>query len=68
MDDEPEACGRCAMSTVVDATDDDARDPFADGAIEVADEEARAVSRHVVALGRLRRRLDALVTRLTYGR
>ncbi|SFH00733.1 hypothetical protein SAMN04488063_3563 [Halopelagius inordinatus] len=45
-----ESCGRCAMSTVVDATasdegsDSGARDPMAGGRIELAESELRAAS------------------------
>jgi len=64
-----EACGRCGISSVVDASDGDGeRDPFGDERIEVAERDARAAMRLQVAAGRLKRRLDELATRLTYGR
>lgn len=66
-EDQIESCGRCAMSSVVESTAD-AADPFDGERIEVADEELRTASRHVVALGRLKRRLNEWATRLTYGR
>lgn len=66
-DERVEACGRCASSTVVDAANVDA-DPYAGERIEVDESELRAVSRHVVALGRLKERLDAWANALTYGR
>ncbi|NHN60620.1 hypothetical protein [Halorussus rarus] len=75
MDDQrTEACGRCSMTSVVSmATDDEdrepvGRNPFDGERIEVDESELRAVSRHVVWLGRLKHRLDEAATRLTYGR
>ena len=65
--DDVESCGRCATSTVVDATGVSA-DPYEGGHIEVDDREARAVSSHVIALGRLSEWLTDLGRRLTYGR
>lgn len=65
--DDVEACGRCATSTVVDATGISA-DPYEGGHIEVDEREARAVSGHVVALGRVSDWLDTLGQRLTYDR
>ena len=68
-EDDIEACGRCAMSSVVDTTvDGDAEDPFAGARIELSDAELRSASRHVVALGRVKERLNEWATRLTYGR
>jgi len=67
---EAEACGRCAMSTVVEVADDDeegARDPFGDDRIEVPESELRKVS-PAVWLGAVKGRLDDWATRLTYGR
>lgn len=64
-----EACGRCGISSVVDATDGDGeRDPFGDERIEVDEREARAAMRPQIAAGRLKRRLDEFATKLTYGR
>lgn len=63
-----EACGRCGVSSVVDATDDGGGDPFGDERIEVDEREARAAMRPQVTVERLKRRLDELATRLTYGR
>lgn len=73
MDDKrTEACGRCSMTSVVSmATDDEGageRDPFAGPRIEVSDAEMRRVSKHQLWLGRVKRRLDEVATRLTYGR
>jgi hypothetical protein len=67
MGKETETCGRCSMSTVVDVSDGDGTSAFGDDRIEVADEEARAVS-PAAWLGGLKRRLDDAATRLTYGR
>ncbi|MFB6194548.1 MAG: hypothetical protein ABEI80_00115 [Haloplanus sp.] len=67
---ETETCGRCAMSSVVDVAsdgDDEARDPFAGARIEVDEKRLRTVS-PAAWLGRVKRRLDAVATRLTYGR
>lgn len=66
---ETEACGRCGMSSVVDAATDggEGRDPFADGRIEVDDRRLRAVTPGAW-VGRVKRRLDDVTTRLTYGR
>lgn len=55
------------MSTVVDAAGGDSAGPDTDAAIEVADEDARRVS-PAAWLGGLKRRLDDVATRLTYGR
>ena len=73
MDDKrTEACGRCSMTSVVSMTADDedggGRNPFDGPRIEVSDAEMRRVGRHQVWLGRVKRRLDEVATRLTYGR
>ena len=73
-----EACGRCGMSTVVDAVADESadsggdgsgrrRDPTAGGRIELDDARLRAVSPSAWLAG-LRRRLDAIAIRFTYDR
>lgn len=71
---QTEACGRCSMSTVVDAARDDDdgdgdgdRNPFADERIEVDRSELARVS-PAVLLASLSERLDAVAYRLTYGR
>ncbi len=67
-----ESCGRCAMSSVVDAAagddGDDAErsDPFGRARIELDDAELRAASPGAWLAG-LRERLDEVATRLTYG-
>ena len=67
MGKETETCGRCGMSTVVDATDEAEPDVLGEDRIEVSDAEARAVSPGAW-LGGVKRRLDDIATRLTYGR
>ncbi|GAB6860983.1 hypothetical protein ACFR97_01815 [Haloplanus litoreus] len=70
---DTEACGRCAMSSVVSVAseNDDGgereRDPFGSARIEVDERQLRTVS-PAAWLGRVKRRLDAFATRLTYGR
>ena len=72
-DGKAEACGRCSMTSVVgvaaESEDGPAgRNPFDGARIEVDDDELRSVSPHVVALGRLKERLDRWMTAATYGR
>jgi len=67
MGKETEACGRCGMSSVVDAAGDSNSDAFGEDRIEVADNEARAVS-PAAWLGGVKDRIDDIATRLTYGR
>ncbi|RAW45375.1 hypothetical protein DQW50_09530 [Halorubrum sp. 48-1-W] len=66
-----EACGRCSMSTVVDAVSDgegDAdRDPFAGERIEVDESAIRRVS-PAGFLGDLKARIDDAARRIAYGR
>lgn len=72
MDDKrAEACGRCSMTSVVSMTeegDGGGRNPFDGDRIEVSESEMQAVNRPAVWLGRVKRRLDEVATRLTYGR
>ncbi|AUX10782.1 hypothetical protein AArcSl_3176 [Halalkaliarchaeum desulfuricum] len=68
-----EACGRCSVSTVVDASDAEdgdtgGRNPFDGSRIELDEDELRSVVRHEVFFSRLRRRLDEWATRVTFGR
>jgi len=67
-----EACGRCSMTTVVDVAEDreetSGEDPFAGERIELPESEVRAVAKPAVWLGRAKRRLDAVASRLVYGR
>ena len=66
-----EACGRCSMSTVVDAVSDgeeDAdRDPFAGERIEVDESAIRRVS-PAGFLGDLKNRIDDAARRIAYGK
>lgn len=71
-DERPtEACGRCSMTTVVDAArsdgENDRSDPFADDRIEVSASSIRRVS-PVAWTRRVTARLNAVVERLTYRR
>lgn len=70
VQDKVEACGRCAMSTVVGLTDEEgrARNPFSGDRIELPESELRTVSKHVVFLGDVKDRLNRWATRITYGR
>lgn len=64
-----ESCGRCGMSSVVDATSNgELRDPYGDERIEVTESELRAANRHVELLGRAKRRLDLFAERIAYGK
>ncbi|MDS0257898.1 hypothetical protein NDI56_00585 [Haloarcula sp. S1CR25-12] len=65
MGKQTESCGRCGMTTVVDATD--GAGPDTEDAIEVSEADARRVS-PAAWFGGVKRRLDGLATRLTYGR
>jgi hypothetical protein len=71
---ETEACGRCAMSSVVDVSqstgggdESRSRDPFGEARIEVDERQLRAVSPGAW-LGGVKTKLDEVATRLTYGR
>lgn len=73
---QTEACGRCSVTTVIDAKDavdgdEDAeeggRDPFDGERIELEERELTSVVRHEVAMGKLKRKLDGLATRIVYG-
>jgi hypothetical protein len=67
-----EACGRCSISTVLEATEDGdgdggAESPFEGERIELAADEVRSVVRHEVLARRVKARLDALASRLIFG-
>ncbi|ELZ95328.1 hypothetical protein C440_09627 [Haloferax mucosum ATCC BAA-1512] len=67
MTDPPrEPCGRCAMTTVVDATGTERTDPFEGERIELAASSLRAVSPAAWVAG-LSARLDAVAERVIYG-
>ncbi|RYJ14216.1 hypothetical protein ELS19_09745 [Halogeometricum borinquense] len=62
-----ESCGRCAMSTVVDAADDgEGSNPFDGDRIELSDREVRAIS-PAAWVARLASRIDDAATRFVYG-
>lgn len=65
-----EACGRCSMTTVVDAVGDEERraerDPFAGERIEVDEDEMRRITPGAW-LGGITERLNSAATKLTYG-
>jgi len=65
--DNAESCGRCAMSTVVDATDSDREGPFDGDRIEVEDESLRRVSPSAWLSGAVSR-LDRAATEFIHGR
>ncbi|MFC7139638.1 hypothetical protein ACFQMA_07270 [Halosimplex aquaticum] len=60
------------MTSVVEATAegdaDDDRDPFGGARIEVPEGEMRAVAKPQILVGRAKRKIDEVATRLTYGR
>ncbi|WP_266079352.1 hypothetical protein [Haladaptatus caseinilyticus] len=63
-----EACGRCGLSSVIDATSDgEPRDVYGEDRIEVSESEMRAVSRHTEFFGKAKNKLNAFAERVTYG-
>ncbi|MFB6082459.1 MAG: hypothetical protein ABEJ67_06525 [Halanaeroarchaeum sp.] len=57
------------MSTAVDVSDGSGgTNPWEGDRIEVDEGQLRAVSGHVVALGKVKRRLNEWATSITYGR
>jgi hypothetical protein len=70
-DKQTEACGRCSMSTVVDAvSDEDAssdRNRFEDDQIEISEPVLRRVAPGAW-LGQVTARLNEIAQQLTYGR
>lgn len=68
-DSPTEACGRCSMTTVVDAAvdEDPERDPFGDERIEV-DEDAMTRVNPVAWTRRVTGRLNRAVESFVYGR
>ena len=66
-----EACGRCSVTTVIDAVEDDergGRNPYDGDRIELEDAELRRSAFVGVWLGRLKRRLDETAFSIVYGR
>ena len=70
-DTQTEACGRCSMSTVVDAVADDEsnadRDPLIGDQIEVSETTLSRVAPGAW-LGRVTTRLNEVAQQLTYDR
>ncbi|WP_435155909.1 hypothetical protein [Haladaptatus sp. DFWS20] len=63
-----EACGRCGLSSVVDAASDgETRDVYGDDRIEVSESEMRTVSRHAELLGKAKDKLNTFAERVAYG-
>ena len=72
-----EACGRCSVTTVMDAvesvddgsegTESRGRNPFDGDRIELDEDEITAVVRHEVLAARVKDRLDRIATKLIYG-
>ena len=71
MAKDTEACGRCSMTVVVDAVDDDEEDrsrgPFDGERIEVDERELERVSPEAW-MGRVSSRVNEAVSRLVWGR
>ena len=69
-----EACGRCSMTSLVDAAGDGddgeraSRDPFGGDRIEVSEAELRVLAWPAVLLGRVSRRLDEFAAHVVHGR
>jgi len=68
--EKAEACGRCAMTSVVDVASRERTpsNPFDGDHIEIPEDKMAAVSKHVVALGAVKTRLNEWATAITYGR
>jgi hypothetical protein len=66
---QTEACGRCAMSSVVEAAGDGdgSENPFDGARIEVDESQLRTLSPSAWLSG-LKTRIDTVATELTYGR
>jgi hypothetical protein len=61
------------MSSVVDVADsagdgEGPQDPFDGGRIEVSEDEMRKAAAPAVVAGRVKRKLNEVATKLTYGR
>ena len=70
MAKDTEACGRCSMTVVVDAVDDEedrSQDPFGGERIEVDERELERVSPEAW-MGRVSSRVNEAVSRLVWGR
>ena len=70
MAKETEACGRCSMTVVVDAVDEEnggRNDPFGDDRIEVEERQLERASPEAW-FGRVSSRIDQVVSRFACGR
>ena len=71
MAKDTEACGRCSMTVVVDAVDDDEenrpQDPFDGERIEVDERELECIPPEAW-MGRVSSRVNEAVSRLVWGR
>lgn len=66
-----ESCGRCSVTTVLDATEDGeggGENPFDGERIEVEESTMRKTAPHEFAVRRVKDRLDGVVSQLTWGR
>jgi hypothetical protein len=71
---QTEACGRCSVTTVIDAkeavdgeSEQGGQNPFDGERIELEERELTSVVRHEVAMAKLKDRLDRVANRLIYG-
>lgn len=62
-----EACGRCSITTVIDASGSD-RNVLGEDRIEVEENEMRRLSAHHIAASRAKDWFDSVGERLIYGR
>jgi hypothetical protein len=70
MAKDTEACGRCSMTVVVDAVDDEEQsreDPFGDERIEVEERQLERASPEAW-FGRVSARVNRVVSRFAWGR
>jgi hypothetical protein len=70
MAKDTEACGRCSMTVVVDAVDEEEggrEDPFGDDRIEVDERELQRASPEAW-FGRVSSRVNRVVSKLAWGR
>lgn len=69
MSKDTEACGRCSMTVVVDAVDEETeeRDPFGEERIEVDEREMERVSPEAW-IRRVSSKIDSAVSRFAWNR
>jgi len=70
---QKEACGRCSVTTVIDATEDaneegGAENPFDGERIEIEESQMRSVARHEVLASKVTDRLDEFASRVIWGK